>query len=583
MKKFLLLAITTALSFQIIAQDDCPSFLSSDVWDPITFIKTQTPTDASKADGLWLGQGALGGLASPEEIPIYIPSNKPSWAIAVAHAWSYHRNIINRVEYPKMGHLLATLRQETEGMCSVDAQWSDPNKAHPLRSISATIFESASLQRQNNGGCFQIEEQSAYYNLPDIYPSRFRAKEYDNLVLGPDNFETSALVKTYYDLYTPYLYNYFIDDFSIYQTIDCTSDAFAYGKTISSAYNAGQFGFQNNQTFFAEGPDNPCWSGLASTTAGYPSSVARYTAVLENELSGSGDCAPDGIFGEYYEEEIAWDDLTGYLTIISKLYFEIDFENDVTPKVQQAWEEIAGSTTATINYKELGPIIDQIILTLPREVPLIPEENFLFRGCQGDTVPYGHVEIISGGVDENIGAAKVIIGNSITLNLVVDNGGGDSPSYKWHKKDEPSTILSNESSLTITPTLEGSEIYVGQICNGDKCYTVNSNAKGTCGDQRNLHGIEVITEEGQVTSSNSAYLVEQISVFPNPVLDVVNIELGEVQASSINIFDINGVAVFTKSNVNDSNFSFNFLVPKGIYIIEIDTGEKVYRNKLIKK
>ena len=86
-------------------QHDCPAYPKRGTFDSATFIKTQIPTDPLKADKIWLGQGTV-IVGANDTRRAFIPDNKPEHAIAVAHAWNYHRNIIHRVESPKIGYWL---------------------------------------------------------------------------------------------------------------------------------------------------------------------------------------------------------------------------------------------------------------------------------------------------------------------------------------------------------------------------------------------------------------------------------------------------------------------------------------------
>lgn len=75
--------------------------------------------------------------------------------------------------------------------------------------------------------------------------------------------------------------------------------------------------------------------------------------------------------------------------------------------------------------------------------------------------------------------------------------------------------------------------------------------------------------------------IKSINIFPNPTSDLIQIN-NLYNISSIKIFDINGYIIY-KINSNSSSESINFShFDKGVYIIEIQSGNKLLRDKIIK-
>ena len=73
-----------------------------------------------------------------------------------------------------------------------------------------------------------------------------------------------------------------------------------------------------------------------------------------------------------------------------------------------------------------------------------------------------------------------------------------------------------------------------------------------------------------------------IAVYPNPFKNNFSFKLPEGESiKSLTIFDFLGKKVFS-SNEFDENTSFNFL-PKGIYILNLETNKKKYVEKIIKE
>jgi hypothetical protein len=81
--------------------------------------------------------------------------------------------------------------------------------------------------------------------------------------------------------------------------------------------------------------------------------------------------------------------------------------------------------------------------------------------------------------------------------------------------------------------------------------------------------------------SREAFLKDVISVYPNPVNDVLKIEHPGVVLDHVNIYDMNGRLVEEYQKViNPIDVSH---LQKGIYILEINTSMGDYRRKLLKK
>ncbi|MBL4649831.1 MAG: T9SS type A sorting domain-containing protein [Aureispira sp.] len=75
-----------------------------------------------------------------------------------------------------------------------------------------------------------------------------------------------------------------------------------------------------------------------------------------------------------------------------------------------------------------------------------------------------------------------------------------------------------------------------------------------------------------------------IRIYPNPVINEVNIELGDLRARTINVYTITGVLIDTKNNINASIYNLSLQgKTKGVYILEIITENKKYQQLFIKE
>ena len=473
-------------------QNDCPGLPSRAKFDTLGYISANIPTDPNNAAGkMYIGQG---WVKRPQDLntirPGFIPSNKPSWAIAIAVAWNLARNTNMRVEYPNMNYWMATLIQETELRCATGLTWDNPAQV-PDAYNPNTVYAA-----QINNGCLQIEGpgnawsalQQAYPNgrIPTSSNPGSNSNSYSAIIEGVDGFEGSAIVKTYYDAYTSQVFNYNMG-WDFYENIDCKQvhDPYAYIKMSASAYNGGHNAFLNAKTILDDtGPG--CWSGLPATFAGYANDIARWVSVLENNTSYC-EYPTGSSWGGWYDGQVPFSEVTKYLNIISPLYADVDFANDVIPYVEAAFKAKAGSLTGSINFMDFGDVIDAIVLHLPLDKPTAVEGTPIGVNlkCSGEFLPYGHVDILNG-------TTTMCLGQSVTLELMVDAGNDPNVQYKWFKGDAVSgTLIGTNKTMTITPVQLGTQNYAGQICNSNGCYTVYSNTQNSCQDERNINGWNV--------------------------------------------------------------------------------------------
>ena len=88
------------------------------------------------------------------------------------------------------------------------------------------------------------------------------------------------------------------------------------------------------------------------------------------------------------------------------------------------------------------------------------------------------------------------------------------------------------------------------------------------------------------TSTKDYFNTEKIKIHPNPVSDVLNIEILEnSKIQNINVFSINGDKVYSTQNaqISGKNLSINTSqFPQGMYFIQIQGDNKIYLKNFIK-
>ncbi|MCP4521397.1 MAG: T9SS type A sorting domain-containing protein [Cytophagales bacterium] len=546
------------------AQNDCPAYPSQSTWDESCYISANTPdpdaTDRSSGK-LYLPEAFFSGKYNGVQgQAARIPKNRPTWAIGMAHAWNYSRNIIKSPSYPKISLWMATITQESQWGCDAGAEWK-AGTGSPTGVLVPTV---------GDDGCFQIEginNGSAYGALIQYYPQRFRNNEHPNLI-GGNNVETSALVKAYYNLFTQRIANYRWG-WDYMGAVENTCDPFAFDKLSASAYNSGLYGFQGAQSFMTGQENNCYWSGLPATVGGYSSKIGDMMAVLEggwfdyeNNYQIASFTSQSSSFEGYYDADIQWSDMEDYLNAIDDMYWEVDFESDVRPQVIEAWTKVAGNTNTSIKFMDLGTVVDAIILALPKEDPLSASVSLSGfpqgpngSACSGDNVPYASIDIE--------GETSVCLGQ--TTKLVANTLGQEGYTFKWKK--EGVTIVSTDQELIVNEEL-GTHSYSLEVCNDNGCF------ESDCDISIEVTNCSTCSLTATATATNSTCTTSE--------------------DGKIDIVTSNGSATYNvkySSDVYDGEFDLeahDFTinnVPSGFYSIEItdliDATCKAYASVLV--
>jgi hypothetical protein len=76
--------------------------------------------------------------------------------------------------------------------------------------------------------------------------------------------------------------------------------------------------------------------------------------------------------------------------------------------------------------------------------------------------------------------------------------------------------------------------------------------------------------------------IQQFSVYPNPFTNSFQIRAKGEENYSIEVLDINGMAVYTKLDAAGDEHIALDCMPKGVYIATITSGGQIHRHRLIK-
>jgi sugar lactone lactonase YvrE len=145
------------------------------------------------------------------------------------------------------------------------------------------------------------------------------------------------------------------------------------------------------------------------------------------------------------------------------------------------------------------------------------------------------------------------------------------------------SIVKETNSLLLS--LQGASTY--HVSLNGKVFTTNDSQLSL----KLAHGTNNITvstdKPCQGTLSKSITFNDDVLVYPNPFLDLVNVNLGNnrVQKAIISVFDINNKLVYTKSYVNQTGVLQLGLdnLNMGLYILKLSADDKETFFKIIKK
>lgn len=109
---------------------------------------------------------------------------------------------------------------------------------------------------------------------------------------------------------------------------------------------------------------------------------------------------------------------------------------------------------------------------------------------------------------------------------------------------------------------------------GDYAVIINS---GGCIDTSDCVNLTIV-------GLDEAVMAQVVSVYPNPIEDVVNVDLGGLSNVSLNVFDARGQLVHSQQQINTSNYKFDLTgAAPGVYIIELSAQNVRQQHRLMVK
>ncbi len=421
----------------------CPSIPTKGDFDTTCF---------KRASELKLGQGFFTHYGTSDPVYFIIPQNRPSYALAIAVGWNYFRNVIG-TDAMSINQWSATMVQENGFAAYPGVQL--PSNIYDVE-VGGTVPVPCTYPRGCNsntcggaGYCWHVGQNGndgAYHNTlagyqtaAPYFPQRFKTPESFYHPYFNSNIATATMAKTFYDM-SIYRRAQLINNIDLAAAEAASPDPYGVEAALAIAYNLGPNASNSvglpTYSLAAGSSTNSFWAGayFQGPNSNYAERVSSITAVLDNnENYAKTRCSAtqcpnvaDWDFYSFYDSQISWDTVSGYINQLLRMYPEVNVAN-FKAAVKPAFDKMDPDGNGTISYRyEMGAVIDAITLNIPKEDPGFSVTYAINgTGCKLNCrAPYA--------VIKPQGSTKICPGQSVTLLASVD-GATASTSYQWFK------------------------------------------------------------------------------------------------------------------------------------------------------
>jgi len=317
------------------------------------------------ATEIWKGEGVFDAM---------IPTNRPSWAIAVMVAHRLFTNLV-RHDIVSPNFWMATAMNESRMTCDPTIS---PNLTGGHFPINGSPNTGTGVYNPTNN-CFQILNIGYLQlanNQPDLFAQSnpYGTAQYSNVV-DAGNWETGAIAMAYYH-YQNMRYWEQIYCFNIVKTWKDAIDPYAVEKIFYHGYhdgvNAGisllndikanysaATSATNMNTVITTGGT---WSQVAA--GGSSQKVGNFTYLLDGNKGTLYPASKTDTTTQYlgcYKELIQWTDVINFLDEVKILYPKLQ-SAAVQSAIKKVFDGINGGSS--VNFEDLGKVIDEIVIQM---------------------------------------------------------------------------------------------------------------------------------------------------------------------------------------------------------------------------
>ncbi|MFQ3577227.1 MAG: hypothetical protein SNJ77_12405, partial [Cytophagales bacterium] len=433
-KTALISAFLLTFSSQAQLIKDCPSYPAVNYFDTLCFNRIGE-------EEILLGQGRVRHpdlWGSFYRADVYVPSNRPLWAIAQVHGWHLIRNILKYEPYDK--HMFAgTMMKESYLGCDGGISFAGIPAPFQYDITMTPNFQPGNAMNIRDG-CFHIDKTDGTRGvLMEYYPHRFSDLDFHhgNYIAGA-NYERAIISKVMYDVIL-YRLREFSDGLDPKGVLGNAADPFA-GEIYSAvSYNRGfndgrLISVLNNPARRAAGIASTNWLtldvGSGSFGYDYTRATSQVVRVLSNNnYTGNPVPRPDPTFADndnqwhnWYDYMFSWAEVESYL---DKMLFMFSEANPtvVKNKVRAAFDRQKNSSNRVSFRYKFGPVLDAIVMALPYDdpMPIILSSTAGMDQCAGKVGPVVKITPTFPTV--------VCNGQSVQLSTIAGNGF----TYQWRR------------------------------------------------------------------------------------------------------------------------------------------------------
>ena len=154
------------------------------------------------------------------------------------------------------------------------------------------------------------------------------------------------------------------------------------------------------------------------------------------------------------------------------------------------------------------------------------------------------------------------INNSVTKNNNIITSNALGATYQWIDCNNGNSFIAGETNASYTATV-----------NGDYAVIVTSNG---CSDTSACVNVATVGVSETVIGN-------QVNIYPNPIKDVVKVQLGNLREVSLVVYSLTGEIVYQAANINTTTHQFKLNNSAGFYILSVIANGETKQYKLIKE
>ncbi|MFM7024044.1 MAG: gliding motility-associated C-terminal domain-containing protein [Flavobacteriales bacterium] len=327
---------------------------------------------------LCLGQGATEIWKGDGIFDAMIPTDRPSWAIAVMVGHRLFTNLVGQ-DIVSPNFWMATAMNESRMTCDPTIV---PNLTGGHYKINADansgLYPGSGISNTTNN-CFQVLNlgyKQIEDNQPDLFAqtNAYGTAGFSNVV-DNGNWETGAIAVAYYH-YQDMRYWDQIYCFNILKTWKDAKDPYAVEKIFYHAYHDGPNAgisllndIKANYTAAVNATNmntvittNGTWKEINSS--GSSQKVGNFTSLLDGGPATPYPYSKTDVTTQYlgcYNAPIKWTDIIYYLNEIKILYPKLQ-QASIQSAIKAVFDGINGG--GNVNFEDLGPVIDEIVIQM---------------------------------------------------------------------------------------------------------------------------------------------------------------------------------------------------------------------------